>query len=194
MRKLLVGVIVMALVAACDNKPSGGGGAGGGGGKKITVAMLPKKVGIPYFTTCADGAQTCAKELGNINLIYDGPLDGAAEKAASMIEKWTLQGVDVIAVSPNDPNVLAPAMKKARDKGIHVITWDADGKPGTREFFVNQATAKDIGYALVDALAKDIGGGDASKASGDVAIVTAALTAANQNEWMKYMKERLPAY
>ncbi len=69
-----------------------------------------------------------------------------------------------------------------------------DGKPGTREFFVNQATAKDIGYALVDALAKDIGGGDASKASGDVAIVTAALTAANQNEWMKYMKERLPAY
>ena len=33
-------------------------------------------------------------------------------QAASMIEKWTQQGVDVIAISPNDPDVLAPAMKK----------------------------------------------------------------------------------
>ena len=114
--------------------------------KQITVCLLPKKKGVPYFTTCAKGAEEAAKELGHVRLIYDGPTDGAPEKAASMIEKWTLQGVDVIAVSPNDPEVLAPAMKKARQKGVHVITWDADGLPGTREWLVNQATAQDIGY------------------------------------------------
>jgi rhamnose transport system substrate-binding protein len=156
--------------------------------KKITVCLLPKKKGVPYFTTCAKGAEEAAKELGNVKLVYDGPTDGAAEKAASMIEKWTLQHVDVIAVSPNDPEVLAPAMKKARDKGVHVITWDADGLPGTREWFVNQATAQDIGYALVDAMAKDLGG---ENAEGEVAIITATLTAANQNAWIKFMKERL---
>ncbi|HTL29944.1 MAG TPA: substrate-binding domain-containing protein [Tepidisphaeraceae bacterium] len=159
-------------------------------GKPLTICLLPKKKGVPYFETCNDGAQEAAKESGS-KVIYDGPSDGSAEKAASMIEKWTLQGVDVIAVSPNDPQVLAPAMKKARDKGVHVITWDSDGAPGTREFFVNQATAQEIGYQLVDTMAKDLGG---AEPTGDVAIITASLTASNQNEWMKYMKERLAKY
>jgi len=160
-------------------------------GKKITVCLLPKKKGIPYFTSCAKGAEEAAKELGNVNLIYDGPTDGSAEKSASLIEQWTLKGVDVIAVSPNDPEVLAPAMTKAREKGVHLLTWDADAKPDTREFLVNQATPKEIGYTLVDTMAKDLGG---EGAQGEVAIITATVTAANQNEWMKYMKERLPKY
>jgi len=157
---------------------------------KPVVCLLPKKKGLPYFSSCAEGAAKAAAELG-VELIYDGPTDGSPERAASMIEKWTLKKVDVIAVSPNDPEVLAPAMRKAREKGIRVITWDADGKPDTRDFFVNQATAKDIGYALVDTMAKDIGG---EKPEGEVAIITATLTAANQNSWIQYIKERLPTY
>ena len=163
--------------------------SGGKTGEKISVRMLPKKKGVAYFTSCA-GAEEAAKELG-IDFVYDGPTDGSPEKAASLIEKWTLQGVDVIAVSPNDPNVLAPAMQKARQKGIHVITWDADGKTDARELFVNQATSEQIGNALVDTMAKDIGG---NPPAGKVAIITATLTAANQNEWIKYMKERLKKY
>jgi ABC-type sugar transport system substrate-binding protein len=191
--------MLLMLAAGCgsgdETAVSGGGSttapsASGASkaGQKITVAMLPKQKGIPYFTSCATGAQEAAKELGNVEVIYDGPTSGKAEESASMIEQWTLQGVDVIAVSPNDPAILAPAMKAAREKGVHVITWDADGQPDTREWFINQATAQAIGYALVDTMAKDLGG---DNASGDVAIITASLTAANQNEWMKHMKERL---
>ena len=161
------------------------------GQAKVTVCLLPKKKGVPYFTTCSKGAEEAAKELGDVELIYDGPSDGSPEKAASMVDRWALRKVDVIAVSPNDPQVVGQAMKKARDKGVHVITWDADAAPETREFLVNQATAQDIGYALVDAMAKDIGG---TEPEVEVAIITAALTAAKQNEWMKYMKERLDKY
>jgi len=156
--------------------------------KKITICMLPKKKGLPYFSSCAEGAQEAAKELGDVELIYDGPTDGSPEKSAGMIEKWTLQNVDAIAISPNDPDVLAPAMRKAREKGIKILTWDADCLPDTRMFMVNQATPKEIGYALADTMAKDIGGGSPE---GEVAIITATLTAANQNAWIKYIKERL---
>ena len=200
-------IAALVLLVGCESKestspaPATQASSSSSAGKKIKVALLPKKLGVPYFSTCADGAKAAAQELGNVELIYDGPTDGSAEKAASMIGKWTLQGVEVIAVSPNDPDVLASAMKKARDKGLHVITWDADGAPGTREFFVNQATAQEIGYKLVDTLAKDIaaaGGSpdvaDPKQATGKVAIITAALTAANQREWMKYMNERLKEY
>jgi rhamnose ABC transporter rhamnose-binding protein len=188
MNRSVVGVVALAVVAA----GVGAGAARGTGEKKITVCMLPKKKGVPYFTSCAKGAEEAAKELGNVDLVYDGPTDGSPEKAASMVDRWVLKGVDVIAVSPNDPQVLGPAMKKARQKGIKVITWDADAPKDSREFLVNQATAKEIGEALVDTMAKDIaGGGDAAGATGEVAIITATLTAANQNEWITHMEARL---
>ena len=182
---LALGVVGVGTIATAPQSRAG---------KKVTVCLLPKKKGLPYFTTCARGAEEAAKALGNVELIYDGPTDGSPEKAASMVDRWALQGVDVIAVSPNDPEVLGQAMKKARQKGVRVITWDADAAPDAREFMINQATARDIGYALVDAMAKDLGGADPKTVAGDVAIITATLTAANQNEWIKYMKERLTEY
>jgi len=195
-RTVILGALAaVAMVSGCGKPasapPQSEAGKPTAAGKKITVCLLPKKKGIPYFSSCADGARAAARELGNVEVIYDGPTDGSPEKSAAMIEQWTLKGVDVIAVSPNDPEVLAPAMKKARQQGVHVITWDADGAPGTREFFVNQATAQDIGYALVDTMAKDLGG---KEAKGQLAIITATLTAANQNAWIEWIKKRLPEY
>lgn len=189
---ILVVVALLAIGCSGDKRAQTEGKSGETPptAEKITVAMLPKKKGVPYFTSCSEGAEEAAKELG-VELIYDGPTSGEAAEAVKMVDQWTAQGVDVIAISPNDPAVLSPAMKKARDAGIKVITWDADAEPDAREFMVNQATAKDIGYALVDTMAKDLGG---ENAEGQVAIVTASLTAANQNEWIKYMKERLPTY
>ena len=187
LRLLTIILVFSVLFCGCGNK-TGTTTVKGKSGKKITICLLPKKKGLPYFSSCAEGARKAAAELGNVELIYDGPTDGSPEKAAAMIEKWTLKGVDVIAVSPNDPDVLAAAMKAAREKGVHVVTWDADAAPETREFFVNQATAEQIGFALVDTMAENVG------KSGKVAIITATLTAANQNEWMKHMKVRLKAY
>ena len=157
----------------------------------ITVAMLPKLKGISYFTSCAEGAQEAADELDNVELIYNGPTTASADKQAQMIDKWRLQGVDVIAVAPNDPAVLSESLKKAQEAGVTVISWDADALPEDRSFFVNQASAEAIGAGMVDIMAQDLGGEDAT---GEVAIVSATATAANQNIWMKHMEERLHAY
>ena len=140
------------------------------GKKKIKICLLPKRKGSPYFTSCYHGAQKAADELGTVELIYDGPTDGSAAKAADMIDRWSQRGVDVIAVSASDPTVLAGAMIKARAKGVRVITWDADVGADARELFVNQATAEEIGNALVETMVKDIGGADVG---GEVAIISA---------------------
>jgi rhamnose ABC transporter rhamnose-binding protein len=175
---LLAGLVLAPCCSRRAEPPARGGG-------KITIGLLPKQKGVPYFTSCAEGAQEAADELGNTELVYDGPTDGNPTAAANMIDRWVQKGFDAIAVSPNNPDVLAVAMKRARDKGVRVLTWDADGAADTREFFVNQATAQNIGYALVDTMAKDIGG------AGEVAVLSASPSAANQNEWIKHMKERL---
>jgi ABC-type sugar transport system substrate-binding protein len=206
MRAWLMGLVVAGatVLGACgggnENQPAAGGGgtsgagAGGSTGGNIAVYLLPKTKGNPYFETCAQGAQEAAKELGTVTLTYDGPTSGSAEEAAKMVEQWTLKGANVIAVSASNPATLAPAMEQAQDKGVKVITWDADTPANSRSLFVCQASAEQIGTALCDTLAKDIGGGDATKAEGDVAIVTAQMTAANQNEWIKYIKARLANY
>jgi ABC-type sugar transport system substrate-binding protein len=188
---LPLSVLVLAGCGKRDDAPDEVGEGEISNAEPVTVCLLPKVKGIAYFTSCYDGAKEAAAELGYVELIYDGPTDASAEKQAAMIEKWTLQEVDAIAVSPNAPDVVAKAMQEARDAGVRVITWDADGVPESREFFVNQATAEAIGAGLVDTMMTDLGGSDTAA---ELAIVSAGPAAANQNEWIKHMQARMSAY
>jgi ABC-type sugar transport system substrate-binding protein len=159
---------------------------------EITICLLPKIKGIAYFSSCAEGAREAAEELGNINLIYDGPTDGDptdgdARKQAEMIENWMVDGVHAICVSPSAPDVVAGAMKDARAAGVKVITWDADARPDTRSYFVNQATAQAIGEGLVEAMVSDLG----AETEGDVVIISSDATSDNQNSWIEVMKPAL---
>jgi ABC-type sugar transport system substrate-binding protein len=187
----LVALMMSGCTTGVETKQTITPGVTKNAGKKIKIGLLPKTKGNPYFESCAEGAKEAEKELGNVEVVYDGPTSGDAAEAAKLIEQWTLKGFDVIAVSPNDPKVVASAMEAAKKAGIQVITWDADADKSTRSYFVNQATAQEIGHALVDTLATDIGG---EQPEGDIAIVTATMNAANQNEWIKYIKEQLPKY
>jgi ABC-type sugar transport system substrate-binding protein len=159
-----------------------------GSGNRIVIGLLPKKKGIGFFTSCAEGAKEAADELGDVELVYDGPTESDPTKAAELVGQWALQGFDVIAVSADDAQILGAAMKKARDKGVHTVSWDADTPAESRSFFVNQATPEQIGYKLVDLLAEEIG------QEGEVALVSSTQTSNNQNTWIVHMKKRLEKY
>jgi rhamnose transport system substrate-binding protein len=177
-------LMVLALVvASCGvgQQPSQGGG-GGGGPKKI--CMMPKLVGIPYFNASEKGAKEAAEELG-VELVYDGPTEAKAALQSQMIEQWIQQQCGAISVAANDPDALAPAMKKAGDAGIKTSAWDADVAKDAREVFVNQATFDAIGYKLVDVMAEQTDG------KGKFLVVTGSLTAPNQVAWLEAMRERM---
>lgn len=152
--------------------------------KKTIVAMMPKAKGDPYFVSCRKGAEEAAKELG-VELIWDGPTDLDPAKQNEVVEGWITRGVDVIAVSVENSAGISTVLRKARERGIKVITWDADAETDARDFFINQATPQGIGYTLMDEAARILGG------KGEFAIITASLSAANQNEWIKHIKARL---
>src|SRR5581483_5007302 len=124
-----------------------------------------------------------AKEFG-VTLIWDGPTDPYPAKQNEIVDAWITRGVDVIAVACENREGVSTVLKKARDRGIKVLTWDADANPDARDFFVNQATPQGIGTTLMDTAAKVMGG------TGEFAIITASLTAANMNEWQKYIEAR----
>lgn len=189
---LLAAGALVAGLWGCSNdahRPDGAQeGVSSRSGETITIGLLPKKKGISFFTSCAAGAQEAADELGNVELVYDGPTEGDPSKAAELVNQWALQGFDVIAVSADDAQILGAAMKKAQEKGVKVIAWDADVPADSRSFFVNQATPEQIGFKLVDVLAEEIG------KAGEVAIVSSSQTSSNQNNWIEHMKTRLENY
>lgn len=151
--------------------------------KTLTVAMMPKSKGNAYFIACRKGAEEAAKELG-IELIWDGPTDTDPAKQNEIVEAWITRGVDVIAVAVENRVGISSVLRKARERGIKVITWDADAEPDARDFLVNQATPEGIGTSLMDHAGRILNG------QGEFAIITASLTAANQIEWQKYIESR----
>ncbi len=154
--------------------------------RRPVVAMMPKAKGDPYFISCRKGAEEAARETG-VELLWDGPTDLDPAKQNEVVEAWITRGVDVIAVSVENEVAISTVLRKARERGIKVITWDADAQKDARDFFINQATPQGIGYTLVDEAARILGG------KGEFAIITASLSAANQNEWIKHIKARLAA-
>ena len=60
----------------------------------------------------------------------------------------------MIAVAVENRAGISTVLRKARQRGIHVLTWDADAEPDARDFFVNQATPEGIGYTLTDEAAR----------------------------------------
>ena len=154
------------------------------GGKKAVIAMMPKAKGDPYFISCKLGAEEAAKELG-AELLWDGPTDIDPAKQNEVVEAWITRGVDAIAVSVENKVGISTVLRKAKEKGIKVITWDADAEKDSRDFLINQATPQGIGQTLADEAARIMGG------KGEFAIITASLSAANQNDWIKFIKERM---
>ncbi|MBI5091561.1 MAG: substrate-binding domain-containing protein [Candidatus Hydrogenedentes bacterium] len=156
--------------------------------KKMTVGVMPKLKGIDFFNAAQKGAEEAGKELG-VTIVFDGPVTNDVTLQAQMLDTWIAKKFDAIAIAPNDPDAIAPALAKARKRGIKVITWDSDARKDARDLFVNQCTSASVAKSLMDVLAK--GAGPEAK----YLIITGSLTASNQNIWMKEMdKYRQTAY
>ena len=148
------------------------------------IVNLPKNLGNPYFDACNEGAQEAAAELGD-EVIYQAPSDADATKQIQMINALIAQKVDGIMVSANDPAALVPAAKKAIQKGIVITSYDAAIAEDGKQAFILQADAEGIGRKQVQIIGEQIG------YEGEIAILSAAAGAPNQNEWIEWMKEEL---
>ncbi len=190
---LSFGLIVLTIftLAAC-----GGSGSGSSAGSTpsatssasstLNIAFLPKQINNPYFDTAASGGKEAATALsGRFQQV--GPSSANAAAQVPFITTLTEQHVGAIVISGDDPNAVAPALKQAMAQGVKVVSYDADVAPDARNVFVNQANSEQIGRSEVDLLAQQI------NSTGQIAILSAASTAANQNTWIGFMKDELAA-
>ncbi len=152
------------------------------------IALVVKALGIGFFEAANKGAQEAAKELGDVEIIYTGPTDTTAEGQIEVINSLIAQGVDAIAISANDPDAVAPALQKAMERGITVISWDSGVAKEGRQMHLNPSSSALIGNTIIKLAADNLPDG------GDVAVLSATATSTNQNTWIDEMKKVMGNY
>lgn len=154
----------------------------------VRIALVVKALGIGFFEAAAEGAEEAAAELGNVEIIYTGPTDTTAEGQIEVINALIAQQVDAIAVSANDTDALVPALKKAMQRGITVISWDSGVAPEGRELHLNPSSNALIGNMIIKLAADHLPDG------GEVALLSATTTSTNQNIWIEEMNKVMGNY
>jgi ribose transport system substrate-binding protein len=182
--------LAAGLLAACGNNSGGGGGGGGGdaaggdggGGDagsrpSYQIGLIAKSSSNPVFLAARQGAYDAARELGEqygveITVLWKAPNAEDAQAQAQYIEQLASQGVDGIAVSCTDANVLTPAIDDAVESGVCVVTFDSDAAASRRMAYygVDDHAA---GAKVMELLAAELGG------QGVVAILAGNRAAPN---------------
>lgn len=156
--------------------------------KEYEIVNVVKVSGIPWFNQMNKGIELAANDLG-VNARQVGPSTPDPAQQVKIIEDLIAKGVDAITVVPNDVTVLEPVFKKAREKGIVVLTHESPDKHNADwdiETLDNTVYAK----ATMDELAKHMG------KKGGYVVYVGSLTVPLHNNWadlaIAYQKQVYP--
>jgi len=164
--------------------------AGSGAIKKgLLVYFIPKDTQNPYEVIADTGGEKALAALGGKVVVSSGTVDTAAAQIPS-IQAAIQAHANAIVIAGNDPSALCPSLNQAAKAGIKIVSFDSDVTCGSspNHLFINQANTAQIGESEVSLLAGEIGG------KGQIAILSAAASATNQNAWIVYMKQELTKY
>jgi rhamnose transport system substrate-binding protein len=171
---------------ASPGRPSPATGDAVPAAQKYRVVYIPKNTGNPYFDDIIAGFKQASGELG---FEFDTVAPASADAASQIpfIKQQIQRGVNAIAISPNSPDAIKPALKEALAKGIQVVCVDAD-MPGHEEGRTAAVLPMDFdetGKSQIELM------GSLINYKGEIAILSATTDAPNQNYWIKGMQETL---
>lgn len=155
---------------------------------QIRMGVVVKIGGIPWFTAMEQGIKQEA-EKHNMDAWMIGPTSADPALQVRAIEDLIAQKVDVIGVVPNDPTVLEPVLKKAKDQGIKIIVHESPGQ-NHADWNFELADAKVYGEVYAKSLAQCMDG------EGKYAIYVGGLTVPLHMAWSKatvdYLEKNYP--
>ena len=169
---LVLPVLVLAGLA--------GGAANGSTSGGVKLFMLPKFTGIPPFTQADNGAKAIGKVFG-YTVDYGGPTTSSATQQVQFVDNAVSKGYNGIFISADNPAAVTPALQRARQKGVTVVSYDSDVLPAGRSLYVEGTSADDIALYQLEMLGSQIG------YKGDFVILSAQATDTNQVTWNKLL-------
>lgn len=109
------------------------------------IAVVVKITGIPWFSRLGRGVSDAADDLG-IDAVMVGPSEGEdlAAEQVRIVEGLIADNYGAIGIVPQDTALLDPVIRRAREKGIVVVTHES---PSPKEADWDVETIDNTAYA-----------------------------------------------
>jgi fructose transport system substrate-binding protein len=125
---LAMGLLVGA--AACGKSDDAGSSSGSGSSSgDVTIGIVELNLSNPFFGTLEKGTEAAAKAKGWKVMKAEAKVPGDSATQVTAIENMIANKVKAIVLDPANPTALVDVVKKARDKGILVVTVNATLTP-----------------------------------------------------------------
>ncbi len=163
--------------------PATSGSSTASAGSHITVAIVPKLLGLSVFEANVKGAKQVAASLNEtINYTASVNASGPDQAAVIMGLVHSNNPPQVIAYSANDPTSEVPALEAAAKAGIKVIGFDSDVTASARSYFIQDTAYPAMAQGLIDAVVGKFG------SKGTIGILSSTPDATIQNAWIGAMR------
>ncbi len=126
-------------------------------GKDVTIATVVKITGINWFNRMEVGVKEFGDKTAGVKTFQTGPGQADAAQQLRVIEDLVAKNVTALAIVPFDPPSLEPVLKRAMDKGIKVVTHEAENQKNTHvdvEAFDNAAYGARLNERLAECMGK----------------------------------------
>ena len=124
MRKFLLLLLSLCLVASCTNGPASNTK------KKLTIAVIPKGTTHEFWKSIHAGSIKAANELTaqgtEVEVIWKGPLrEDDREQQIQVVEGFAAQGVSGVVLAPLDDHALVRPVEDAKRAGVPTVIIDS---------------------------------------------------------------------
>mgnify|MGYP001050240023 CR=1 FL=1 len=126
-----LGLVLLAPMVGCGpsadpTTTSSGSGAETGGGKSLRIAVIPKGTSHEFWKSVHFGAQKAATEIGNVEIIWRGPVvESDTGSQIEVVKNMITMQVDGIVLAPNQKGGLVDAVEESIGEGIPVVIFDS---------------------------------------------------------------------
>ncbi|WP_437320053.1 substrate-binding domain-containing protein [Sorangium sp. So ce385] len=107
-----------------------GGARGDAAARELRIYHVPHRSPLSFWNNVRDGALTAGRSVGLHVDVRNAPAHSAVEQRG-ILEDAIDRGVHGIAVAPITPEVLEPAIRRAAEAGIPVVTIDTPPVEGS---------------------------------------------------------------
>lgn len=96
------------------------------GKKTYRIAVIPKGTTHEFWKSVHAGAENAAKELGNVEILWQGPLlENDREGQIKVVQGFITKKVDGIVLAPLDSQALVEYVAEATEEKIPVVIFDS---------------------------------------------------------------------
>ena len=152
------------LVGGCGDNGGGGDSAATGGdgdGRTVIIGMVAKSQSNDVFQAAYQGAKDAAGAYAeahpgvSVEIDWRTPASEDAAKQVEAIEALVRAQVDAILVSCTDAATLTPAIDRAVEAGVPVMTFDSDA-PDSQRFAYYGTNNAEIGEKIMGRLVEEM--------------------------------------